>query len=175
MLKILRGKGWGGGGGRGGERLGGRGGGWQTRMDTTLASPGLTPGAVPAGDPASPILQGSQQPQTALSADAQPPDPCRTPPTSHRPWFLADPRKPAQNRERATASVTMATTKPSLSPVLRSRLSAALTGGLTCGRSAPARSLPGAKHTASSRLASSSDQATEASVSGGTPENSFLF
>lgn len=39
------------------------------------------------------------------------------------------------------------------------------TGGLTCGRSAAARALPGAKHTAASRLASRSDLGTQGRLS----------
>lgn len=39
------------------------------------------------------------------------------------------------------------------------------TGGLTCGRSAAARALPGAKHTAASRLASGSDLGTQGRLS----------
>lgn len=39
------------------------------------------------------------------------------------------------------------------------------TGGLTCGRSAAARALPGAEHTAASRLASGSDLGTQGRLS----------
>lgn len=164
MLKIPRADGV----GRGVASPGGRGGRWQTRLDTTPAAPGLTPEAVPAGDPAVP------RPRCLLTRSLRTRAEHLPPPTSHRPWFLADPRKPAQNRVRATASVTMATAKPSLSPVLRSRLSA----HPPAASPADAAPLRGRCQGQVHRLLRAGFQLGPGGaghVSAGTPENGFLF